>query len=62
MVLGSYIGAFVTETFASRHDLGTYINDYGESVLVPVPEIFAASAIFCILIVVPSLILRKKIR
>ena len=62
MVLGSYIGAFVTETFASRHDLGTYINDYGESVLVPVPEIFAASAVFCILIVVPSLILRRKIR
>lgn len=62
MVLGSYIGAFVTETFASRHDLGMYINDYGESVLVPVPEIFAASAILCILIVVPSLVLRKKIR
>lgn len=62
MVLGSYIGAFVTETFASRHDLGMYINDYGESVLVPVPEIFAASAILCVLIVVPSLILRKKIR
>ncbi|MBR5620371.1 MAG: MFS transporter [Clostridia bacterium] len=62
MVLGSYIGAFVTQTFASRHDLGTYINDYGESVLVPVPEIFAASAILCVLIVVPSLILRKKIR
>ena len=62
MVLGSYIGAFVTETFASHHDLGMYINDYGESVLVPVPEIFAASAILCILIVLPSLVLRKKIR
>ena len=62
MVLGSYIGAFVTETFASRHDLGTYINDYGEAVLVPVPEIFAASAILCVCIVIPALILRKKIR
>ena len=62
MVLGSYIGAFVTESFANRHDLGMYINDYGESVLVPVPEIFAASAILCVLIVVPSLILRRKIR
>lgn len=62
MVLGSYVGSFVTETFASRHDLGTYINDYGEAVLVPVPEIFAASAIVCVLIVIPSLILRKKIR
>ncbi len=62
MVLGSYVGAFVTESFAGRHDLGTYINDYGEAVLVPVPEIFAASAVICVLIVVPSLILRKKIR
>ena len=62
MVLGSYIGAFVTETFAGRHDLGSYINDYGESVLVPVPEIFAASAIVCFLILVPVLALRKKIR
>lgn len=62
MVLGSYIGAFVTQTFAGRHDLGTYINDYGEAVLVPVPEIFAASAIVCALIVIPSIILRRKIR
>ena len=62
MVLGSYVGAFVTESFAGRRDLGTYINDYGEAVLVPVPEIFAASAVICVLIVVPSLILRKKIR
>lgn len=62
MVLGSYVGAWVTESFAARHALGTYINDYGESVLIPVPEIFAASAVFCVLIIVPSLILRKKIR
>ena len=62
MVLGSYIGAFVTETFASRHDLGTYVNDYNEIVHVPVPEIFAAAAILCVLIVIPSIILRKKIR
>ena len=62
MVLGSYIGAFVTELFAGRHDLGTYINDYNEAVLIPVPEIFAAAAILCVLIVVPAWMLRRKIR
>ena len=62
MVVGSYLGSFVTESFAARHALGTYVNDFGESVLVPVPEIFTASALICILIVVPAVLLRRRIR
>ena len=62
MVLGSYIGSFITERFAHLHALGTYINDYGETVLVPVPEIFTAAACFCALIVVPIIFLRRRVR
>ncbi len=62
MVAGSAIGSEVTEIFASSHEMGTYINDYGEIVNVPVPEIFLASAVVAILIFAPVLFVRKKVR
>ena len=40
--------------------LGTYINDYGESVYAPVPELFIAAAIASILIIIPIVLLRKR--
>lgn len=60
MILGPNIGAWTIDKFASSHALGTYINDYGESVSVPVPEIFLAAATVGIFILVPVIILRKK--
>ena len=62
MVAGPYTGSFVTELFAERHDLGTYVNDYGEAVLVPVPEIFIAAAVVCALVILPTVRIRKKLR
>ena len=62
MVVGPYTGSFVTELFAGRHDLGTYLNDYGEAVLVPAPEIFIAAAVLCALVWIPTAKIRKKIR
>lgn len=55
MVIGPRIGAYVTNRFAQ----GTYSNDYGELVNVPVPAIFLASAAVAVFIVVPLLFLRK---
>ena len=62
MVVGSAIGSRVTEYFSAAHAGGTYINDYGESVAIPVPEIFAAAAVLCVCILIPAIIIRKKIR
>ncbi len=62
MVVGSAIGSRVTEAFADNHELGTYINEFGETVNVPVPEIFIFSAIVAVFIVIPIVFLRKKIR
>lgn len=55
MVIGPAIGNFVIEKFAD----GTYTNDYGELVNVPVPAIFLASAIVSVFILVPVIALRK---
>ncbi len=55
MVVGPAIGNFVINNFPA----GTYINDYGETVNVPVPGIFLASAIASVFILVPVIALRK---
>lgn len=55
MVIGPAIGNFVIEKFAD----GTYTNDYGEIVNVPVPAIFLASAIVSVVILIPVIALRK---
>ncbi|MCQ2476568.1 MAG: MFS transporter [Clostridia bacterium] len=55
MVIGPAIGNFVIERFAD----GTYTNDYGEIVNVPVPAIFLASAIVSVVILIPVIALRK---
>lgn len=60
MVVGPKVGAWTISRFASSHELGTYINDYGEVVNVPVPEIFLAAAVFAVFIIIPVVILRKK--
>lgn len=60
MVIGPGIGTFVINKFASAHELGTYINDYGESVKAPVPELFAAAAAVAILTVIPLIIYKLK--
>ncbi len=60
MVVGPDIGSWTINKFASSHELGTYINDYGEVVNVPVPEIFLAAAIVALFIFIPIVILRKK--
>ena len=62
MVAGSAIGSRVTEVFAKNHETGTYINDFGEIVSVPVPEMFIASAIVSVLIFIPIIFVRKKVR
>ena len=60
MVAGPKIGSTVINIFAKNHTLGTYINDYGESVNAPVPEIFMAAAIVSIFILIPVIALKKK--
>ena len=60
MVIGPRIGTFVINRFASAHELGTYINDYGETVNAPVPEIFAAASVIAILVLVPLIIFKIK--
>ena len=60
MIVGPNAGAWTINKFASSHELGTYINDYGEAVNVPVPEIFLAAAIFAVFILIPVAVLKKK--
>lgn len=60
MIAGPEIGAWTINKFASNHELGTYINDYGEAVNVPVPEIFLAAAIVAVFMLIPIIVLRKK--
>lgn len=62
MVLGPYIGNRVIELFAARHAAGTFINDFQEAVLVPVPEIFAAAAMVGLGIVLPVVFIRKRLK
>ncbi len=60
MVVGPKVGAWTINMFASSHELGTYVNDYGEIVNVPVPEIFLAAAIISVFIIIPVIVLKKK--
>lgn len=53
MVIGPWIGARIINGFSAAHAMGTYLNDYGESVAVPVPELFLAAAAVAALAVVP---------
>ncbi len=62
MVLGPYAGNSVIESFASKHAAGTFVNEFGEIVNVPVPEIFAAAAMAGIFIIVPLLLIRKDMK
>ncbi len=58
MIIGPAIGSFVTENFSNT----TYTNDYNEIVNVPVPEVFLASAIVGVFIIIPAVYLRKKLK
>ena len=60
MVIGPAAGSAVIERFAPLHELGTYVNDYGESVACPVPEIFLCAAVFAALVLIPAIILKRK--
>ncbi len=60
MVIGPSLGSWTINKFASNHELGTYINDYGEVVNVPVPELFLAGAVVAIFIFIPIIVLKKK--
>jgi len=55
MVIGPVLGNAVIEFFAKNHSAGTYINEFGSAVLVPVPEIFPAAAIAAALMILPLL-------
>lgn len=60
MIIGPSLGSWTINKFASSHEMGTYINDYGEVVNVPVPELFLAGAVVSVLIFIPIIILKKK--
>ena len=60
MVIGPKIGSLVIERFAQNHAAGTYINDYGESVAAPVPEIFLAAAIVAVFTLIPLIVMRRR--
>ncbi|MCD7775715.1 MAG: MFS transporter [Clostridiales bacterium] len=60
MIIGPNMGAWTINKFASYHELGTYVNDYGETVNAPVPEIFLAAAVIGIFVLVPVIVLRRK--
>ena len=60
MVIGPWIGTSVINRFAAYHELGTYVNDYGETVNAPVPEIFAAAAVVAVLSLIPLIIYKVK--
>jgi MFS family permease len=59
MILGPFLGNTVIEAFASKHATGTYLNDFNEAVMVPVPEIFAAAAILGLLIFLPLAFIKE---
>ena len=55
MVIGPAIGNAVTDKYA----VGQYLNDYEELVNIPVPQIFLASAVVSVFILIPVVFLRK---
>ena len=60
MVIGPWIGTRVITQFSQFHELGTYVNDYGEAVASPVPEIFLFAAGVAVLILIPAFLLLRK--
>lgn len=62
MVIGPNLGNAVIERFAASHAAGTYTNDYGELVNVPVPEIYLAAALVAVLIFVPLVFAYRYIK
>ncbi len=56
MIIGPAIGSFITERFSDM----PYINDYGESVLVPPAQIFLGAAAVSVLIFIPLIFLLKE--
>lgn len=58
MVIGPRIGTWVTNMFAD----GTYLNEYGESVNIPVPAIYPAAACVAALIIIPLAFLFRSWR
>ncbi len=62
MVIGPAVGTRVIKAFAAGHEFATYINEYGETVAAPVPEIFVAAGIVSILIFIPLILMSKKLK
>ena len=52
----SRIGSAITNRFAQ----GTYLNEYEESVNIPVPQIYLAAAAVAVLIVIPAVFLFRQ--
>ncbi len=59
MVIGPKIGSWTISKFSYRYELGTMLNDYGETTFVPIPTIFLVSAIISVFIVIPLIFLKK---
>ena len=59
MIIGPKVGSWTISEFSGRYELGTMLNEYGESTLVPIPTIFLVSAIIAVLIIVPLIFLAK---
>ncbi len=60
MIVGPAVGERVIKASAYKYELGTYINDFGEAVNLPVPDIFVASAIIAVLIFIPLLFSHRR--
>lgn len=60
MIIGPSLGSWTINKFAASHEMGTYINEYGEAVNVPVPELFLTGAVVAVFIFVPIIVLKKK--
>ncbi|NLP48661.1 MAG: MFS transporter, partial [Clostridiales bacterium] len=60
MLIGPILGNWVIELFAHNHAAGEYVNDFMETVLVPVPEVFPAAALVGLLIFIPLVLIKKN--
>ena len=60
MVLGPSIGNATIEAFAKNYSLGTMINEFGETTLVPIPTVFLAASIVSLLIFIPIAVMKKR--
>ena len=59
MIIGPKIGSLTISKFSNRYELGTMLNEFGESTLVPIPTIFLVAAIIAVFIIVPLIFLAK---